>query len=89
MPWPSGYHAVVSVDSTELETAYLVTQNIELSKAERKLAHRIIGTTDSFGHRSTSVNDIVVVNDGQRPGFYLCAPAGWEPLPASWDIAKF
>ena len=70
--WPADYELVAFVDTDDLDTAYLVTQNVDAELIDDVDA-------EAFGtiRRSTMMGDVIVRPDG-RP--YVCAFSGWVPL---------
>jgi len=70
--FPEEYELVAEVDTTDIEEAFRLTNNIEdawTRNAEVK--------AQGSEFRSTSCGDVVVAPDGKR---LLCASMGWEEI---------
>lgn len=69
--WPRHYLPVALVKDIDLHEVFRLTQDGELSSSVLWLPEPA---------RSTSVGDVVIVNDGRSHRCYLCENSGWKEI---------
>jgi len=73
--FPEEYEKVATVDTNDIEIAYMQTNNITQSWVKNKDVTAFV--TEA---RSTSVGDVVLDNEGR---LHRCSNMGWEEIEKS------
>lgn len=76
--WPFDYQVVAHVRASNLEEVYRLTQQVELNKHEQALVRWI---EREKPHRSTMINDVVWLDDGETRELWRCTFDSWEIVP--------
>lgn len=72
--WPGDYDHVASVEGESLEDAFELTNTIERAWYTNE---GVTGRFDGGGCRSTSVGDVIVLENGET---WKCANFGWDRI---------
>lgn len=80
--FPEGYEMVASVDTSDIDDAYRLTNTIEQGWWKNKCVTANFASPEFFevdgqkGTRSTSVGDVLVTEEG----IFECARFGWDEV---------